>query len=759
MKRMTTRLGKHHVSLVVTKTHEIRAAQQIKFAKMPVRNRAGSSPMREIKAEDGAEAFTTSPSRRPADGRLRSGSNEAVEAIKQRARKGTMTSSDMSSENELDPHLFKRRQVDPRKPVKASRLPQEKGVLLNSKNAATTIDEDSAEFSDRTSLSSEFGASVDSESILNHVGQPRIFPMDPIQSTAVLSTESPKKNRSQPSVLQALPPPRPISTIQPKSLLGQAIRTRRSNPKNPLESFAVLSGKGVLDPLNIRMYAPFSENPSKPFEMPLLRTVSQEGSFGKKPVMVADAIGLSLWRYCEEQLQPPIEASKLYVNRWTLRMMEDGEVDYDFPALSRNRPMGDFTSNNNRATRGRGKETSYDEFALVEATDAQTMENQALTPRYDKLVPSVKDDPMDKPKVPHHVSQEVLRPIKPASSASVEKPIYIHPDRSTMPGSQLTPRIDPLKVLKIHYTSLEALTQTTSIEITTETYLAEVLDAVCKRWKLDRAWHILKVTGTNTVAPGDRTVEALGALTDLDVVRRRFANEGNVGLAGSPGSSSPNAPLLLTSSPPPRKGKRGVQPVTQNQEHLNNGVSGRYKRYNVIRKQPMSFAPSHQRVLQMDDDYMHILPAETSKNRFDSSAKTSRVPFSMIVGCKVSRRHPKTFRVRCAYIYIYIHSSSLYFAHIYTRRLSIFRIHVHFVVLRFASMTYFHMQTMHSYSFTDPLHYVQSDHRLPRTRNQALRFRGPNPRRSHGDCGRGHQGHGAIPFTSTRARPDTDIVT
>lgn len=607
--------------------------------------------MRELKAEDGVEQLVTSPSRRSADGRLRSGSIEAVEAIKQRARKGTMTSSDMSSENELDPEIFKRRQVDPRKAANAGRLPPDKGELLNLKNVSTTIDEDSAEYSDRTSLSSDFGATADSESILNDVGDPRFFPLDPIQSAILLSNESPKKTRGQPSVLQALPPPRPISTIQPTSLLGQAIRARRSKPKNPLESFAVLSGKGVLDPLNIRMYAPFSENPSKPFEVPLLRTVPHEGTFGKKQVMVADAIGLSLWRYCEEQLQPPIEASNLYVNRWTLRMMEDGEVDYDFPALSRNRPIGDFTSNNNRATRGRSKEKSYDEFALVEATEAQTRENQALTPKYDQLVPSVKDDPMDEPQVPRQVQKEVLRPVVPASSASVDKPIYIRPDRSTMPGSQSTPRIDPLKVLKIHFTSLEALTQTTSIEITTETYLAEVLDAVCKRWKLDKAWHILKVTGTNTVAPGDRTVEALGTLTDLDVVRRRFANEGNVGFAGSPGSSSPNAPLLLTSNTPPRKGKRGVQPVNQTQEHLNNGVSGRYKRYNVIRKQPMSFAPSHQRVLLMDDDYMHILPTETSKTLFDSSAKTSRVPFSMIVGCKVSRRHPKTFRVS-RYIYI-----------------------------------------------------------------------------------------------------------
>lgn len=619
---------------------------------MPVRNRAGSSPIRGAKVDEGVEVLITSSSKRSVEGRLRSGSIDAVEAIKQRARKGTMTSSDMSSENELDPGVFKRRHIDQRKTTKASHFPIDKDEQLHSRNLSNTIDEDSAEYSDRTSLSSELGATVDTESILDHVDDPLASPMERILSAVSLSADSPKKTRASPSVLQALPPPRPISTIQPTSLLGQAIRSRRSKPKNPLESFVVYSGKGAIDPLNIRIYAPFSEDPSKPFEMPLQRKLQAGNGFGK-PVIVADAIGLSLWRYCEEHLKPPIEPSKLYVNRWTLRMIEDGEVDYDFPALSRTKPIVDFTSNNNRAARGRSREKAYDEFALVEATDAQTKENQNLTPKYNQVVTTVQDDPIDIPQTPRQSPKEILRPQLSTSVTLSEKPIYIRPDRSTMPTTtHSTPRIGPLKVLKIHFISLEALTQTTNIEITTDTYIAEVLDAVCKRWRLDKAWHILKVTGTNTVAPGDRTVEALGTVTDLDLVRRRFPNEGNVGFPGSPSSNSPNAPLLLTSNTPPRKGKRVMQPLSQNHDHLGIGVPGRYKKYNVIRKQPMSFAPSHQRVLIIDDDFMHILPAETSKTLFDSSnAKTNRVQFSMIVGCKVSRRHPKSFRVS------FIHSS------------------------------------------------------------------------------------------------------
>ena len=621
---------------------------------MPIRDRSGSSPLRSSRTNDDVEVFITSPSRRSGEGRLRRGSLGAVEAVKQRARRDTTTSSDMSSENELDPSVFKRRQINPARAAKASNLLTEKheeDERLTSHDLADTIDEDSAEESDRSSLSSEFAEAADSGSLMDDLRN-TLASSSPenIRSNISLSTESPKKTRSTSSnTLQALPPPRPISTIQPISLLGQAIKARQSKPKNPVEKFARLSGKGVPDPLNIRIYAPFSESPNKPFEMPLQRAV-QDSESGEKPqVTVADAIGLSLWRYVEEGLKPPIQIPKLNVNRWTLRMIEDGEVDFDFPALGRTRPMVDFTSNNNRATRGRSREKPYDEFALVEANDAQYKENQSLTPKYEQLVVSVNDTTPEAPtrrlglgeRRESSISAVPAKTITPAAP----KPVASLADRPILATMHSTPRMGPSKMLKIHFTSLEAFTQISTIEVTTDTYIAEVLDIVCKRWNLDKAYHILKVTGTNTVAPVDRTVEAIGARTDLDLVRRRFVGDGAVGLFGSPGSSSPNAPLFLPAETP-KKGRRGplmMHPLAHKPDVL--GSTAKYKKYNVVRKQPMSFTPSHPRVLLMDEDYLHILPGEAGKTLFDTSAKTTRVPFSIIVGCKVARRHPKEFKV------------------------------------------------------------------------------------------------------------------
>ena len=620
---------------------------------MPVRTRSGSSPIRSSYSRDGVEVLITSPSTRSTEGRLRSGSLGGVEAVKQRARRDTATSSDMSSENELDPSLLKRKGVNPAKAAKASNLltqKHEEDERLNVRTQTTTINEDSGEESDRTDLSSEFGETADSESLLDDIVASSLSDMPPAPEINKASDSPQKPKTLLGSTLQALPPPRPISTVIPGSLLGAALRAQKVSPKNPVESFARLSGKGVPDPLYVRIYAPFSKTPEKPLDMPLLKTV-QDNESGEKPqVTVSEAIGLSLYRYGEEEFQPQIDQNKLNVNRWTLRMIEDGEVDYDFPALSRNRPIVDFTSNNNRGARGRSREKPYDEFALVEATEAQYKENQVHTPKYEKLnssTPVIKEEVAENPPQ----SRSVQPPKDMAFSHQPNRKAPAIPiDKPSVPTIQSTPRMGATKVLKINFTSLEASSQVSTVEVTTDTYLAEVLDTVCKRWRLDKSYHILKVAGTQTIAPVDRTVEALGNRTDLDLARRRFANDGALGLAGSPGSSSPNAPLLLAADTTPRKGKpsgntRIMHPLAQAQKQDLLGSTAKYKKYNVVRKQPMSFAPSHQRVLLMDEDYMHILPGETGKTLFDSSGKTSRVPFSMIVGCKVSRRHPKTFRV------------------------------------------------------------------------------------------------------------------
>jgi hypothetical protein len=65
----------------------------------------------------------------------------------------------------------------------------------------------------------------------------------------------------------------------------------------------------------------------------------------------------------------------------------------------------------------------------------------------------------------------------------------------------------------------------------------------------------------------------------------------------------------------------------------------------------MSFASSTSRILALDNEYIHIMPGETTKGMLRpggfavEGGKTTTVHFSSVVGSKVSKKHPKMFRL------------------------------------------------------------------------------------------------------------------
>lgn len=441
--------------------------------------------------------------------------------------------------------------------------------------------------------------------------------------------------------------------VQPVSLLSQALKKQDSG-KNPIQQFAGLSGKGSPNPLWIKIYAPFSKSAMKPFEMPLMKS-----SRGGEPVMVAEAIGLALWRYCEEKLEPALKAEQLNVNKWVLRMVEDGEVEYDFPALSRTSPMADFTMNNSRAARGRVRGKPFDEFALVEASarEAQVNENETpeFTPSTGEVVSSVEPQSQQGTTTPTlapagnkivNRSNPLLagQPFTSALANTSLKPA----DQPAPMAMTSTPRLGTTKTLRVKYFDLDTSGQTTKVEVSTDTYIAEILDQVCRRWNLDKAGFVLKVAGTTTVAALDRTVEALGTRSDLDLVRRRFG-AGPANLTGSPGSASPNAPLLLDIQGPTgkdkkaKKGQKMLHPLAQKQDMMMSATN--FKKYYVTRRRVTSFSQSSARVLVFDGDMLHNMPADTGKAMIDSNAKTNSFVFADIERCKVSSKHHKLIRL------------------------------------------------------------------------------------------------------------------
>lgn len=337
-------------------------------------------------------------------------------------------------------------------------------------------------------------------------------------------------------------------------------------------------------------------------------------------------------------------------------MVEDEEVDYDFPALERTKPIVAFTTANNRAARSRSNSKPYDEFALVVATDEQFQENQSLTPQFkQEAVASAGDDDFMPKSIPSLSSSTPLAGTQPRLNPLLTTMSALRSNAtladSPAIGTVATPaaRTSVKKLLRIHIHSADAAPgQMITLDVTTDTYLADVLDVICKRRQLDKANHVLKLTGSGTVVLLDRTVESIGARTELDLYRRRFATDGPLTMSGSPSSSSPKIPMMAE-RPDVRKIRKGPMmgnhPLSQEVIKQDELGSANYRKYTVWRKQPMRFVGLNERILAIDGEYLHIMPTSTGKTMFEGQGKTTTVHFSKVVGCKVTRRHPTNFKV------------------------------------------------------------------------------------------------------------------
>lgn len=658
-----------------------RAAQQIKFAKMPVRHRSGSSPTQ-------TSSLKTAPSPR----RRRGSQTAALESVRERPRRDTVTSSEFSSENELE--VVQKQRSASRAAARAARIQeriQEEEPTIGLRRASThLLPEEEEDSDDASDMSADYVGSIDSASILDVADMPVTVNASP---TAQVVGTPPKKftrqstiRKSQPPpkpiVLEALPPPRPMSMIrpmsivQPRSLLSAALKAKDNKSSVPFQKFAHYSGQGTKGSIAVRIYPAFSDDPETPFEVMIQPRVN-DGQGAERPVTVADLIGLSLYRYTAEKRKPSLPAGKLNINWWMLRMVEEGgEVDDDFPPFERAKPLMSFTTNNNAAQRGGGRLRSnskaYDEFALVAASESEHQENKEMTPQEEEDEEEIKEEAASEGARPSEDGTG-LRP-QPSPSLSVAlptrpraNPIITTTYRAGTPNTPLadapqapastsnTARSGQSKLLRIHIMSTDLTpAQLVTVNVTTDTYLAEVLEAVCRRRQLDRSNHVLKLPGSGAVVMIDRLVSSIGNVADLELYRRRFATDGPLTMAGSPSGSSPKAPPVPQ---PETYGQRKVRKAQQqhimgphplareiaNPDELH---SANYKKYTVWRKQPMRLVGMSERMLVIDGEYIHIVPASGGKPLHDGARKDTTVHFSNVVGCKVPRKHPTNVKVR-----------------------------------------------------------------------------------------------------------------
>ncbi|KAI1435785.1 SIN1-domain-containing protein [Xylaria sp. CBS 124048] len=639
-----------------------RVNQQIKFPKQPVRSRAGSSPLQ----SSNLRQMTTVSSPRQAPG-ARRGSQSVLEIVKERARRDTVTSSEFSSENEFDASGYHQRKEalklatqTIRSQSKSSDEPN-RGVRI--KDSDLVVEEEDEEDSDLSDTSSAFVGSADSTSILDTVEGPAVgtSPNQQVVGTVpkqLLRQSTIRKVAAPPAplLLQALPPPRPMSTIrplsvvQPRSLLSDAFKAKMTKANTPFDQFASLSGQGDTDPIRLRIYAPFSQEAGKPFEV-LIRRNIQEGDGIFRPVTVAELIGLSLWRYYTEKREPPIPADNLNVNWWTLRIVEDGgEIDDDFSPLDRTKPLNSFTTVNNRSARSRSASKTYDDFAIAQATEAVYAENKIQTPQFEQQAAATdfaeeEDTPKNTHQPPSLLDPPRLNPIITTAyrgdSTFADKPAPPTSAPATSRGQK--------KLLRIHILSSDVPPgQMMTLDVTTDMYFAEVLDLVCRKRQLDKNTHVLKLPGSGAVAYADRAVSSIGNVSDLEIHRRRFATDGPLTITGSPGSASPK--FHVWDSQIPQKGKKKVMTVHPLAQHATmadeagSGSKMTYQKYTVWRKQPMRFVGLNEKQFTIDGEYVYIKPSSGGKVTREGG-KTTTYHFSNVIGCNISRRHPNNFKL------------------------------------------------------------------------------------------------------------------
>lgn len=317
---------------------------------VPVRPRAGSSPIR-----NAPQAMITSPSvSKIRQRRLRGGSHGDVDF------KSVITSaSDYEIIPGADEQLLSSgimKEIDIHHDIVSK--------LRSSPNSSLPRDDgfDSGDESDASStMSSDFMPTADSN-------------QDVIGDS--LSSIPRAMQRTSPAILNALPPPiRPVSMVQPVSLLSMLLKAKSAEAESPMDSYRLFSGKGELAPIYLKIYMPSIA--AEPFEVILSKIAKEEdgGNARGRETTVVEAIGFVLYKYGEEKKTPELKEDQFDINRWVFRMVDEGEPDDDFPPLERTQPITAYITKKvprgNRLVASTREVKLEGEFALCEATEDQ----------------------------------------------------------------------------------------------------------------------------------------------------------------------------------------------------------------------------------------------------------------------------------------------------------------------------------------------------------------------------------------------------
>ncbi|CDU24488.1 related to Stress-activated map kinase interacting protein 1 [Sporisorium scitamineum] len=462
------------------------------------------------------------------------------------------------------------------------------------------------------------------------------------------------------------------------SMLSSMLQKQDSGPENPFAAFyAGIAGRAATVPsMTVEIYFPWAES-----RQPQLSSPPASGAISvhpktksmklniRKDATMEEVIGYGLYCYVEEGWKPELDtasSSRSDAEReartttmgWTLMIVEDGEVDDDFPAIDQSLLLGKFGG---------------DEFAICEATSNQIRQHRdAYTniARRTIRAPTTSKTPGNKPggagesgvagSSTVDASQSTLvGGAKSGAGAISGNPALAN--RLGMPGAgnqvagsliniQGTPIFASGALsrsalgsssqsifLRVLVTPNPEVRYKTTLQVPSDMYLADVLEMICRKRHLSNAddWALI-VPDKSIVVPLDRTVESLQGNHDLALVRR--SSLGALGGTGALSSSStnPNASIFkrysATSDPNATSGQPKYTKALD--------IAAAYKSYTVYRKSPMFGGRHNERSLTLDGDWLHIMPTDMK-----TFGKAASFHVSSVVACKLSSKVANGFKL------------------------------------------------------------------------------------------------------------------
>ncbi|KAI0795653.1 stress-activated map kinase interacting protein 1-domain-containing protein [Abortiporus biennis] len=465
--------------------------------------------------------------------------------------------------------------------------------------------------------------------------------------SASLSSPSPGHSPSKHSSMFARKPVPPRKTQQ-SALTALLASTSSSSSSNPFtELYSAISARSSSDSMNVSVYFPHAQPPNrhKPMELSVRKDATAE-----------ELLGFALWSYWEEGWLPRIDEGlegigeklekeddnmelddkekekrekwrqKCSAVGWLLRIAEDdGEVDEDFPPPDRAGKIAKFLSFNNA-------------FAVLEATPQQVQQNKMLDSKIQRRPSRIvikKKKSMDLLSAVH--TNTIADSLHLASSAGITSTlgssVGMYPSSLGPSSSHGPPMFLRIKIAD----TADAGPFSTTIQASGGMYMAEVLEAICTKRKLNNSKDyslVIEINGVNILIPLDRTVKSLQGKRDLMLVKKSMLQHYGVEVGKKTGrTTDPNASIFKRNSEVPEQVYSSVFDYTT-----------AYKRYTVYRKLPMLVTRSA-RMLAIDGGYIHIMPqANKAKNVFDSG-KTSSYDIKSIVACQQSNKNSATFKL------------------------------------------------------------------------------------------------------------------